>query len=100
MNTKETNLTIYQNMYSEEENEDIERNDLLVWIPSLVKEKLASLSTEQLRILHYVLGYNCNEASTESLVEEFEGHGYSEDTANEFANILKRDNFLVIEKPY
>lgn len=81
-------------------NEESERNELLEWIPSLVKEKLNTLSTEQLRILHYVLGYNCNEIPTELLIEEFEGYGYDESIASEISNILKRDNFLIMEKPY
>ena len=81
-------------------NEEAERNELLTWIPSLVNEKLNILSIEQLRILHYVLGYDSNEASTELLVEEFEGYGYEETIAEELACLLKRDNFLVMEKPY
>lgn len=40
---------------------DNERNELLTWIPLLIKEKLNTLSTEQLRTLHYILGYNCKE---------------------------------------
>lgn len=55
---------------------DNERNELLTWIPLLIKEKLNTLSTEQLRTLHYILGYNCKEESTESLIEEFEGYRY------------------------
>ena len=77
-----------------------ERNELLIWIPLLIKEKLNTLSTEQLRILHYILGYNCKEEPTESLIEEFEGYGYGENIATEFISILKRDNYLIIQKPY
>lgn len=55
---------------------DNERNELLTWIPLLIKENLSTLSTEQLRTLHYILGYNCKEEPTESLIEEFEGYGY------------------------
>jgi hypothetical protein len=36
---------------------DNERNELLTWIPLLIKEKLSALSTEQLRILHYESNY-------------------------------------------
>lgn len=79
---------------------DNERNELLTWIPLLIKEKLNALSTEQLRTLHYILGYNCKEESTESLIEEFEGYGYGENIATEFISILKRDNYLIIQKPY
>lgn len=77
-----------------------ERNELLIWIPLLIKEKLNTLSTEQLRILHYILGYNCKEEPTESLIEEFEDYGYGENIATEFISILKRDNYLIIQKPY
>ena len=73
---------------------DNERNELLI------KEKLNTLSTEQLRTLHYILGYNCKEESTESLIEEFEGYGYSKDIAAEFISIFKRDNYLIFQKPY
>lgn len=79
---------------------DNERNELLTWIPLLIKEKLNALSTEQLRTLHYILGYNCKEESTESLIEEFEDYGYSKDIAAEFISILKRDNYLIFQKPY
>lgn len=79
---------------------DNERNELLIWIPLLIKEKLNTLSTEQLRILHYILGYNCKEEPTESLIEEFEGYGYGENITTEFISILKRDNYLIIQKPY
>ena len=79
---------------------DNERNGLLTWIPLLIKEKLNALSTEQLRTLHYILGYNCKEESTESLIEEYEGYGYSKDIAAEFISILKRDNYLIFQKPY
>ena len=60
---------------------DNERNELLIWIPLLIKEKLNTLSTEQLRTLHYILGYNCKEEPTESLIEEFEGYGYGHEYA-------------------
>ncbi len=33
-------------------------------------------------------------------MEEFEGYGYSEEQALEIAKILKRDNFLIMQKPY
>jgi len=66
----------------------------------LIKEKLDTLSTEQLRTLHYILGYNCKEESTESLIEELEGYGYSKDIATEFISIFKRDNYLIFQKPY
>ena len=79
---------------------DNERNELLTWIPLLIKENLSTLSTEQLRTLHYILGYNCKEEPTESLIEEFEGYGYGENIATEFISILKRDNYLIIQKPY
>lgn len=69
-------------------------------IPLLVNEKLNILTTGQLRLLHYILGYDCNEIATELLVEEFEGHSYEEIIAKEISNILKRDNILVMEKPY
>ena len=79
---------------------EIERNELLAWIPKLMEEKINSLDNEQLRILHYILGYNCKEVSSESLSEELEGYGYDENLSKEIASILKRDNYLVIEKPY
>lgn len=81
-------------------NEELERNELLIWIPSLIREKLNILNIEQLRILHYVLGYNCGEMPAELLTEELEGYDYDEDVANEISNILKRDNFLIMQKPY
>lgn len=81
-------------------NENRERSELLEWIPTLVRDKLSILSTEQLRILHYVLGYNAHEADVEDIKELFEGYGYSETMAQEIAIILKRDGMLVIEKPY
>ena len=81
-------------------NEKAERKELLEWIPALVKDKLHSMTTTQLRILHYILGYKSNELDVASLVEEFEGYGYSEENALEVAEILKRDGFLIIRKPY
>lgn len=57
------------------------------------KNKLNSLTTAQLRIIHYILGYESREINTEALMEEFEGYGYSEEQALEIAKILKRDNF-------
>ena len=54
-------------------NEKTERKELLEWIPMLVKNKLNSLTTAQLRILHYILGYESREIDTEALMEEFEG---------------------------
>lgn len=42
-------------------NEKTERKELLEWIPMLVKNKLNSLTTAQLRILHYILGYESRE---------------------------------------
>lgn len=81
-------------------NEKAERKELLEWIPALVKDKLHSMTTTQLRILHYILGYNSNELDVASLVEEFEGYDYSEENALEVAEILKRDGFLIIRKPY
>ena len=80
-----------------------ERNQLLEWIPDLMEEKINTLSTNQLRILHYILGYNASETSTGSLLEEFEGYGYSQNstlTINEFLNILERDNYMFLAKPY
>lgn len=53
------------------------------------KNKLNSLTTAQLRILHYILGYESREIDTEALMEEFEGYGYSEEQALEIAKILK-----------
>lgn len=81
-------------------NEKTERKELLERIPMLVKNKLNSLTTAQLRILHYILGYESREIDTEALMEEFEGYGYSEEQALEIAKILKRDNFLIMQKPY
>ena len=81
-------------------NEKAERKELLEWIPMLVKDKLNSLTTAQLRTLHYVLGYGSCEIDTEDLMEEFEGYGYSEECALEIINMLKRDNFLIMQKPY
>ncbi|RHP31402.1 hypothetical protein DWZ61_08390 [Clostridium sp. AF34-10BH] len=81
-------------------NEKTERKELLEWIPMLVKKKLNSLTTAQLRIIHYILGYESREINTEALMEEFEGYGYSEEQALEIAKILKRDNFLIMQKPY
>lgn len=69
-------------------NEKTERKELLEWIPMLVKNKLNSLTTAQLRILHYILGYESREIDTEALMEEFEGYGYSEEQALEIAKIL------------
>lgn len=89
-------------MYSNNniDSKEIERQELLEWIPALVKTKLNSLTTRQLRILHYVLGYEISEADTESLMEAFEGHGYSEEFAFEIIETLKRDNYIIMEKPY
>ena len=70
-------------------NEKTERKELLEWIPMLVKNKLNSLTTAQLRIIHYILGYESREINTEALMEEFEGYGYSEEQALEIAKILK-----------
>jgi len=81
-------------------NEKRERDELLEWIPTLVRDKLNNLSTEQLRILHYVLGYDSHEADTELIEELFEGYGYTEELSHEIASIMKRDGILVIEKPY
>lgn len=81
-------------------NEETERKELLEWIPMLVKDKLNSLTTAQLRILHYILGYESSEIDTEELMEEFEGYGYSEEHALEIVKMLKRDNFLIMRKPY
>ncbi len=80
--------------------DEIERNELLIWIPKLMKAKINVLSINQLRVLHYILGYNCKEASSESLTEELEGYGYSENLSLEIVDLLKRDNYLLIEKPY
>ena len=55
-------------------NEKTERKELLEWIPMLVKNKLNSLTTAQLRIIHYILGYESREINTEALMEEFEGY--------------------------
>ena len=81
-------------------NEEVERRELLKWIPSLMKDKLNILTTKQLRIIHYVLGYDCNETDQDSLIEEFEGYGYGENIANDIVATLERDGYLILEKPY
>ena len=80
-------------------NEKTERKELLEWIPMLVKNKLNSLTTAQLRIIHYILGYESREINTEALMEEFEGYGYSEEQALEIAKILKRGCSLSTAPP-
>lgn len=91
-------------MYNEEEitkiNEATERKELLEWIPKLVKENLNDMTTEQLRILHYILGYYCSEADPESIIEEFEQNNYDEEMAMDILTMLKRDGFFIIERPY
>lgn len=84
----------------DQHNETTERADLLQWIPKLVNEKLDTLSTNQLRILHYILGYDAKEVDVAIIAGLLESYDYNENTAHNIANILKRDGMLVMERPY
>lgn len=66
-------------------NEKTERKELLEWIPMLVKNKLNSLTTAQLRIIHYILGYESREINTEAFKGRIRRYGYSEEQALEIA---------------
>lgn len=77
-----------------------EKKQLLNWIPSLISLKISELTVEQLRILHYILGYNCSSESPEDLLEELQEYGYSEECSRVLINIFRRDGYLIIKKPY
>ena len=85
-----------------DEAEVAEREELLEWIPKLANEYLNELTTDQLRILHYIMGYQCKAVTKEFLIEYLEDSGYSYDMDRvlEVFDILQWHKFLILLRPY
>lgn len=77
-----------------------EKKQLKEWLPSLLSSKLDTLSLDQLRVLHFVLGYNSKIASHDEFIDEIEGQGYNTAFGEKIWDILVTGNYFVMEYPY
>ncbi len=77
-----------------------EISQLKEWIPLLVSEKIEHMSIIQLRLLHYILGYETEPMPIKELSDIFQQYDYSESESQNIISILEQEGLLVIEKPY
>lgn len=78
-----------------------ERLQLYEWIPALFNEKKSELSLDQLRLLHFLLGYEATpQQGLEMFEEALQQYGVDEDVIESILLIVKRDGYVVLATPY